>query len=142
MSRKFRLAAVLRARQAQEDAARAAVSVARLEEAEIDAERERRSRALAERSVPDAGAASSYLAVLATRAAMAGEVAVAERLAAQAGATVRVRTDDLAGAAIRRRTMDHLAERHAQERRKADEAAHQLAVDELASTRRPRRDSR
>jgi flagellar biosynthesis chaperone FliJ len=140
MTRRFRLAGVLRARQAQEDAAKAGALRARAD-AETAAEGvRRRKRALADRPVPDSVQAAAYVAVLSARQAMAGELAAATRMSEDAVDAVQDRVTDLTDAAVRRRTMERLAERHAVTRRKAEDRAGQQPLDELASARRPPRD--
>ena len=44
------------------------------------------------------------------------------------------RAQELTAAAQRRRTVEKLAERHAEERRRRDQSADQSALDELATT--------
>jgi flagellar biosynthesis chaperone FliJ len=140
MTRRFRLAVVLRARQAQEDAAKGDVLRARAD-AETAAERvRRRKRALADQPMPDGVQGPAYVAVLSARQAMAGELAAATRMSEDAAETVQDRLTDLTAAAVRRRTMERLAERHAVTRRNAEDRAGQQALDELASARRPHRD--
>jgi flagellar protein FliJ len=135
VTRRFRLASVLRARQAQETAARAAVARARTDAAIAVERHERRRRALTEQPMLAAGTASCYAAALSARQAMAAELSAAAELAAAAGHMVDERMTELTDAAVRRRSVESLAERHAAAPRQAEEHASQLAVDEVAATR-------
>jgi flagellar export protein FliJ len=132
---RFRLASVLRARSAQEKAAKGAVMQAR-REAEEAAERVRRmDAAIDARPRPDSPNALAFAATLWARQAMAGELAVAVAMAAQAEDTIRERDGELTEAATRRRTVEKLGERHAEVQRLADEAVAQREADDLTSTR-------
>jgi hypothetical protein len=135
MTRRFRLAGVLRARLAQERAAKAVVAGAHAEEAAAEQRRARLDRALTARPMAGRGPAAWYVAALSARQAMAAEVSDAGRLRAAAAETVQARTADLTGAAVRRRTIEALADRHAEVVRRAEDRAEQQAVDELAAAR-------
>jgi flagellar biosynthesis chaperone FliJ len=65
---------------------------------------------------------------------MAASLAAARQLAALAQVRVAERAGELTEAAQRRRTVEKLAERHAEERLRHDRAADQNALDELATT--------
>src|SRR2546421_5802322 len=134
MKRGFRLAGVLRARQAQEDAARGEVLRARRGAAQAAEAVEARDRTLATHQVPDEDTARALVAALTARQAMAASLAIARQLAALAEARVAERSGELTAAAQRRRTVEKLAERHAAERRRDDLMADQSALDELATT--------
>jgi len=136
VTRRFRLASVLRARLAQESAAQATVVRARADAAAAADRHARRQRALTGHPSLAGGTASCYAAALSARQAMAGEVAAAAQLAAAAADIVGVRMTELTSAAVRRRSVETLAERHAAEQQCADERASQLAIDEIATTRR------
>jgi hypothetical protein len=138
MKRGFRLASVLRARQAQEDAARGAVLRAR-HGATVAADAvDARDRSLAGHQMPGEDSARAIVAALTARQAMAASLAVARQLAVTAEARVAERAEELTAAAQRRRTVEKLAERHAEERRRQDQRADQSALDELATTDRQR----
>jgi flagellar FliJ protein len=108
---RFRLAAVLRARQAQETTAKAAVLQARQEAAEA-AERVRRmDEAIDARPGP-------------------GSVDGVE-----SAAVVADQVSELTVAAQQRRMVEKLAERHADERRRSADAAEQRAADDVSTAR-------
>jgi flagellar biosynthesis chaperone FliJ len=65
---------------------------------------------------------------------MAASLATARQLAELAEVRVAERADELTVAAKRRRTVEKLAERHAEERQRHDRHADQSALDELATT--------
>jgi flagellar protein FliJ len=136
----FRLSAVLRARQAQEDAAKAAVVRARAE-ADVAAVRVRATeRDLDGRVVPNVSAAAAFSATMSARTALAGALRAAIGVQELADNNVNNRLNDLTQASVQRRTIEKLEERHAAARRRADEKADELAVDDLttaAATRRP-----
>jgi len=134
MKRGFRLAGVLRARQAQEDAARGEVLRARHRAAEAAQVADGHDRSLAAHQMPDEDSARAVVAALTARQAMAGSLAAARQLAALAEVRVAERAQELTAAAQRRRTVEKLAERHAEERRRRDQSADQSALDELATT--------
>lgn len=136
MTRKFRLASVLRARRAQEDMAKGEVVRARAAAEAAVQRRAHSERALAVRGRPDSGTSRAYAAALSARQALAGELALAVRLADDADRAVRGKVDGLTEAAVRRRTMEKLADRHAEAVERADAEAGQQLIDEIASTRR------
>ncbi|GAA3273180.1 hypothetical protein Dvina_47005 [Dactylosporangium vinaceum] len=130
----FRLGAVLRARKAQEDMAKAAVVRAR-EEAGAAVQRIRaRERDLDGRPVPRAATAAAYAATLTARQALAGELAAAIGLAKLADETVEARMNELIDAAVQRRTMEKLQERHDLTRKRTEAAAAEKAVDDLTTS--------
>lgn len=132
--RPFRLAAVLRARKAQEDVAKTAVVRARAEARE-SAERVRaRERDLDARGLPAVDDANGYAVTLWARQNLAAAVGEATGVAAAAEATAGERIEELAEAAARRRAMELLAERHVTAERRAEESAEQKVLDELAGT--------
>jgi len=134
MTRRFRLASVLRARQAQEDAARGEVLRARRGAAQAADAAETRDRNLAGHQMPSEDNARAVVAALTARGAMAASLAAARQLHAAADAHVADRSGELTEAAKRRRTVEKLAERHAEQRRRRDQHADQSALDELATT--------
>jgi flagellar biosynthesis chaperone FliJ len=137
MTRRFRLAGVLRARRAQENMAKAAVVRANVEAQAATQRRADRELALTAAPTVDGGPAAWYVAALSARQAMAGELFAATRLAAQRAEQVVERTTGLTDAAIRRKSVEALAERHAAAAEKAEQAASQRELDEVAATRRP-----
>jgi flagellar FliJ protein len=139
MAKKFRLATVLRARQAKEDAVRGEVLAARaaLRKAELDAEE--RQETLRGRHLPNAALARSYVAAISARQALAGELFAANRVADAAREAVADRLRDYTEASQARRIVEKLSERHAAERAAAERAEDQQLVDELATSRRSKR---
>ncbi|MEN3309205.1 MAG: flagellar protein FliJ, partial [Micromonosporaceae bacterium] len=111
MSR-FRLGAVLRARLAQEDAAKSEVARARQDAAQAAEFARHQGRRLRARGVPVDGSARAIAAALAARHSLAIALAEADQLADEA----RDRTADqiavLAEAAKARRSVERLAERY------------------------------
>ena len=136
----FRLAAVLRARHAQEDAAKAAVVRARAD-AEAALLRARAiERDLDSRAVPDAASAAAFSATMRARTAMAGALTEAIGVTALANDKVEERMHELTNAAVRRRTLEKLEERHAAARKHVEEKADETAVDDLITAAHGRRD--
>lgn len=136
MNRRFRLGSVLRARQAQEDAARSAVLRARAEANRAAEHQVQTEHTLSERDVPDHADSLAFVAAQAARQALAAELSAAAMATASADAAVEDRMGELTTAAVRRRAMEKLAERHADDVRKADARAGQHQLDELAGARR------
>ncbi len=129
----FRLAAVLRARHAQEDAAKAAVVRARAD-AEAALMRARvLERDLDSRGVPAASSAAAFSATMSARSAMAGALRAAIGVTELANEKVEERMADLTGAAIQRRTLEKLEERHAAARKHAEDKTDERAVDDLTT---------
>jgi hypothetical protein len=137
MKRRFGLASVLRARQAQENLAKGAVVAARRAAEDAAARQAEREQALTAAPQVDGGPAAWYGATLAARQAQAGELCAATRLADEAAAQVNELASELTDAAIRRRSIQTLADRHAAAVDRADLAASQRALDEVAASRRP-----
>jgi len=134
MKHGFRLASVLRARQAQEDAARGEVVRARHAAAQAAETAAAKDRSLANHQMPNEDTARALVAALTARQAMAASLAMARQLAGIAEAQVVRETEELTEAAKRRRTVEKLAERHAEQHRRKVQAADQNALDELAIT--------
>jgi flagellar export protein FliJ len=132
MTRKARLAGVLRARQAQEDAARGAVIRARRDAQIADELVNDQEILLASRDLPDVGTANVVVAALAARQTLAAGLAAAMHLAGQAEERHNEAVTELTNAAIRRRGVEKMVERQAAERRRAELAADQRATDEIA----------
>ncbi|GAA0243506.1 flagellar FliJ family protein [Cryptosporangium japonicum] len=136
--KRFRLATVLRARQAKEDALRGEVLAARaaLREAELMVERS--GETLRGRQLPEAALARSYVAAISARQALAGELFAAQRVVVDAQAAVAEKLREYTDASQARRAVEKLEERHKAERAAAELAEDQVLVDELATTRRSR----
>jgi flagellar protein FliJ len=135
----FRFAAVLRARHAQEDAAKAAVVRAR-DDAQAALLRARViERDLDGRTVPEAASAAAFSATMRARTAMAGALTEAIGVAALANGKVEERMQELTDAAVRRRTLEKLEERHAAARKRVEEKADERAVDDLITAAHARR---
>jgi flagellar biosynthesis chaperone FliJ len=134
---RFRLASVLRARQVQEDAAKAEVLRARLAADKAAAEVARRQESLTASALSASGNPSAFIATLCARQSMAAEVAVATALAAQAGEAVGAQLGEFTAASIRRAGVEKMAGRHAIATKAAEEAAAQRELDDLAASRRP-----
>jgi hypothetical protein len=129
----FRLGAVLRARKAQEDMAKAAVVRARADATAAVQRVRARERDLNGRPVPNAATASAYAATLTSRHALAGELAAAIGLSQVADEGVQERMRELTDAAIQRRTIEKLQERHDATRKRTEAAAEAKAVDDITT---------
>ncbi|GAA2579653.1 hypothetical protein GCM10010399_06760 [Dactylosporangium fulvum] len=129
----FRLAAVLRARKAQEDAAKAAVVRARADATTAVEKVRARERDLDGRRVPDAATSAAFAATLTARQAVAGELAAAIGVRRLAEEAVEDRLRDLTEAAVQRRTIEKLQERHDATRKRTRQAAEEKAVDDLTT---------
>ncbi|GAA1577034.1 hypothetical protein GCM10009827_118570 [Dactylosporangium maewongense] len=130
----FRLGAVLRARKAQEDAAKAAVVRARGEAAAAHGAVHARERDLDGRRVPDGATSAAFAATLMARQATATALAAAIGAAELADQTVQDRLDDLTDAAVQRRTIEKLQERHDLTRKRTAAAIEAKAVDDLTTS--------
>jgi flagellar biosynthesis chaperone FliJ len=131
----FRFGAVLRARKAQEDAAKAAVVRARADATTAVQKVRGRERDLDGRRIPDAASAAAFTAALTARQAVAGELAAAVALTELARETVQERMGDLTAAAVARRTMEKLQERHDATRKRTETAAEARAADDLTTSK-------
>jgi flagellar protein FliJ len=134
MSRRFRLGSVLRARQAQEDAARTEVVRARRDAAAAANVVRRQHGRLTDESAPSATTAGALTAALVARQSMAATLFASRRIAQQTQQQFAERITQLTDAAARRRSVEKLAERHAEARRLEDQATDQRVIDELAVT--------
>lgn len=142
MNRLFRLGPVLRARKAQEDAARGAVIQSRQEIRDAQALVKRRQLDLAGADAPTEGTARAMVASMVARQSMAATLSGAHRMVADAEETTRERTAALAEAAKRRRAVELMAERHAEAVRAHDLRTQQEAIDEMAVTAKARNAAR
>ncbi|MCU7727119.1 cell envelope biogenesis protein TolA [Actinoplanes sp. KI2] len=138
MNRLFRLGPVLRARKAQEDAARGAVNQSRAEIREAEALAKRRHLDLVGSEAPTEGTARAMVASLVARQSLAASLFGAQRMVADAEEVERERLAVLADAAKRRRAVEMMAERHAELVRAHDLRVDQASLDELAITAKAR----
>lgn len=132
---KFRLAGLLRARVAQETVAKAAVARSRFAANTALADVHRQSASLDAAGQIHVSTAHALAGALVSRQAMAASLSAAVNTSRAADAVVAETMVDLALAARQRKAMDKLAERHAQTRQRAVEAAERAALDDLVSSR-------
>ena len=142
MNRLFRLGPVLRARKAQEDAARGAVIQSRREIRDAQALVKRRALDLAGADAPTEGTARAMVASMVARQSLAAGLTGAHRMVTDAEELTRERVAELADAAKRRRAVEMMAERHAETVRRHDLATDQANLDELAVTTKARNAAR
>ncbi|GIE27940.1 hypothetical protein Ait01nite_009850 [Actinoplanes italicus] len=138
MNRLFRLAPVLRARKAQEDAARGAVIQSRAEIREAEALVKRRKLDLVGADAPSEGSARAMVAALVARQSLAAGLFDAQRMVTGAEQIEQEKLAVLADAAKRRRAVEMMAERHAVTVKAHDLRTDQAALDELAVTAKAR----
>ncbi|WP_433792337.1 cell envelope biogenesis protein TolA [Actinoplanes sp. CA-252034] len=134
MNRLFRLAPVLRARKAQEDAARGAVIQSRAEIREAEAMVKRRKLDLVGADAPSEGSARAMVAALVARQSLAAGLFDAQRMVTSAEVIEQEKLAALADAAKRRRAVELMAERHAATVKAHDLKTDQAVLDELAVT--------
>jgi len=142
MNRMFRLGPVLRARKAQEDAARGAVNASRAEIREAQQLVKRRSLDLAGADAPTEGTARAMVASMVARQSLAASLSGAHRLVSDAEEITQEKLAELADAAKRRRAVEMMAERHAETVRQHDLKTEQANLDELAVTAKARQAAR
>ena len=142
MGRLFRLAPVLRARKAQEDAARGAVNQSRADIRDAQALVKRRHLDLVGAEAPTEGTARSMVASLVARQSLAAGLFSAHRMVNDAEEVERERMAVLADAAKRRRAVEMMAERHAEMVRANDLRKDQAALDEIALSSKARNEAR
>lgn len=142
MNRLFRLGPVLRARKAQEDAARGAVLQSRQEIAHAQALVKRRQLELTGADAPNEGTARAMVASLVARQSMAATLSGAHRMVADAEELSREKQAELADAAKRHRAVESMAERHAEMVRAHDLRTEQNTLDEMAVTSKARNAAR
>ena len=142
MNRLFRLGPVLRARKAQEDAARGAVNQSRAEVREAQALAKRRALDLAGAEAPTEGTARAMVASMVARQSLAASLSGAHRMVADAEELTREKMAELADAAKRRRAVEMMSERHAETVRRHDLKTDQANLDELAITAKTRNAAR
>jgi flagellar FliJ protein len=142
VNRFFRLSPVLRARKAQEDAARGAVTASHVEIRHAQALVKRRALHLAGADAPTEGTARAMVASLAARQSLAASLSGAHQLVADAEEQTREKIAELADAAKRRRAVEMMAERHAETVRVLGLKTEQTDLDELAVTSKARNAAR
>jgi flagellar protein FliJ len=142
LNRFFRLSPVLRARKAQEDAAKGAVIQSRAEIREAQQMVRRRQLDLVGSQAPNEGSARAMVASLVARQSLAGALMSAQRMVEDAEEIERERMAVLADAAKRRRAVEMMAERHAEMVRANDLRTDQANLDELAVTSKARNAAR
>jgi len=142
VNRLFRLGPVLRARKAQEDAARNAVSQSRAEIRDAQALVKRRQLDLVGRDAPTEGSARAMVAAMVARQSLAAGLSGAQRMVSDAEQAEREKLAALADAAKRRRAVEMMAERHAETVRAHDLHTEQVALDELTITSKARNAAR
>jgi flagellar protein FliJ len=142
LKRIFGLAPVLRARKAQEDAARGAVNQSRAEIRDAQALVKRRSLQLVGAEAPSEGSARAMVASLVARQSLAASLFDAQRMVTDAEQIERERVAVLADAAKRRRAVEMMAERHADLIRAHDLRVDQASLDELTTTSKARNAAR
>jgi flagellar FliJ protein len=138
LNRLFRLAPVLRARKAQEDAARGAVVQSRAEIRDAEALVKRRKLDLVGSDAPSEGSARAMVAALVARQSLAAGLFDAQRMVNSAEVIEQEKLAALADAAKRRRAVEMMAERHAATVKAHDLRTDQAALDELAVTAKAR----
>jgi flagellar protein FliJ len=142
VNRFFRLSPVLRARKAQEDAARGAVNQSRAEIKEAEALVKRRRLDLVGAGAPTEGTARAIVAGLVARQSLAASLMYAQRMVEDAEEVNRERMAELADAAKRRRAVEMMAERHAEMVRAHDLKVDQANLDEISTTSKARNAAR
>ena len=142
MNRFFRLSPVLRARKAQEDAAKGAVIQSRAQIREAQALVRRKQLDLVGAEAPTEGTARAIVASIVARQSLAGALMSAHRMVEDAEEIERERMAVLADAAKRRRAVEMMAERHAEMVRANDLCRDQANLDELAMTSKARNAAR
>ena len=142
MNRLFRLGPVLRARKAQEDAAKGAVTQSRQEIRDAQALVKRRQLDLAGADAPTEGTARAMVASMVARQSMAATLSGAHRMVTDAEEILQEKTAELADAAKRRRAVEMMAERHAETVRAHDLKTEQANLDEIAVTSKARNAAR
>jgi flagellar FliJ protein len=138
VNRMFRLGPVLRARKAQEDVARGAVSQSRAEVRDAAALVRRRQLELAGADAPSEGTARAMVASLVARQSLAASLSGAHQMVSDAEEQTQEKLAELADAAKRHRAVEAMAERHAETVRVHDLKVDQANLDELAVTSKQR----
>ncbi|GGK18138.1 hypothetical protein GCM10010124_08440 [Pilimelia terevasa] len=130
----FKLSAVLRARQAQEDVRKAEVVRARGASRAARERADERKELLRGSEALVGGTGRAVVAAIAARQALAAGLAAAHRGVEEADLEIAESTDRLADAAKNRRIVERLGERHAAAAKSKHASAEQRALDEIAIT--------
>jgi flagellar export protein FliJ len=138
----FRLGSVLRARKAQEDAAKGAVLQSRAEIRNAEALVKRRQFDLAGADAPTEGTARAMVAAMVARQSLAATLTGAHRLVAEAQDKTQEKIAELGDAAKRHRAVEMMSERHTETVRVHDLATDQANLDELAISAKSRNAAR
>ncbi|MCM4077227.1 MULTISPECIES: cell envelope biogenesis protein TolA [Paractinoplanes] len=133
---------MLRARKAQEDAAKGAVIQSRADVREAQALVRRKQLDLVGAEAPTEATARAMVASLVARQSLAGALMSAQKMVTEAEEVERDRMAVLADAAKRRRAVEMMAERHAEMVRANDLRKDQANLDELAMTSKARNEAR
>jgi len=142
LNRLFKLAPVLRARKAQEDAAQGALNQSRAEIRHAQAMVKRKRLDLVGADAPTEGSARAMVASLVARQSLAASLSGAQKMVTDAEDVERERMAALAEAAKRRRAVEMLAERHADAVRAHDLKVDQANLDDIAVTSKARNAAR
>jgi flagellar export protein FliJ len=142
LNRLFKLAPVLRARRAQEDAAQGALNQSRAEIRHAQSLVKRRRLDLVGADAPSEGSARAIVASLVARQSLAAGLSGAQRMVTDAEGVERERLAALADAAKRRRAVEMLAERHTEAVRAHDLKVDQANLDDIAVTSKARNAAR
>jgi flagellar protein FliJ len=142
LNRLFKLAPVLRARKAQEDAAQGALNASRAEIRHAQALVKRKRLDLVGADAPTEGSARAMVASLVARQSLAASLSGAQKMVTDAEEVEQERLAVLAEAAKRRRAVEMLAERHAEAVRTHDLKVDQTNLDEIAVTSKARNQAR
>ncbi|WP_159807562.1 flagellar FliJ family protein [Cellulomonas citrea] len=133
MSRKFGLAGLLRVRSIQEDRAAGALAAAHRTEQTARERAAATARALGAQVTAPVADPATWQAAVAARAALSGLLLEREADEVAAAQVTAERTVQWSAARQATRSVERLAERHAQTVRVEDERAEQKVLDEVAS---------
>ncbi|WP_026421633.1 flagellar FliJ family protein [Actinokineospora inagensis] len=142
MTIRTKLAAVLRARKAQEDIAKGELTRANARLADAGAHTDTRAESMRAWAGPRDGDAASYLAAIAAGRALAAALSEARAAERAAHGETEVEAAKLREAAKARRGVEKLVERATEDERLAGLAAEQKAADEVAVSRHGRGEQR
>ena len=133
MSRKFRLAALLRLRKLQEDQAAADLGTATRESESARSRRERAVKDLTAQTLTGLSDMTTWRAAAAARSAFSQNVTLLSAVVATTAEAVRAREADWVTARIRAVPLEKLEERHGERVAIEDLRTEQLELDEAAS---------
>jgi flagellar export protein FliJ len=132
LSRLFPLATVLRVRRIQEDAAKAKVAEAQTAVRRAASDFARREALVAGRPTPGSAQSSQWLAATAANLAMAADAFAARRIVMAREDDATDARHDWSKAAMAHEGVERLAEMHAEQVRREQEATAQRAADDRA----------